>query len=328
MWITSGVGYNVAEIRAAHAGRAGRQLAHAVRSGGGVEIPGLRRLDPRCAVRGGGHGAALPRQESEQQLARGSARPRRRCCMAIRPYVRYVDSSRYIDNLANGDICLAMGWSGDVKQAHDRAAEAGKGVDLAYTHPAGGRDRAITTCWRSRRMRRTCSNAHLFINYLLRPDVAARTPISSSTPNGVMPDIQPLDAGGAQRSGRLSAAAVRARLMPERAAAAGVPAAADAHVDALQDRQMSDTYTMNAIQRACTVPASLDPASAYVRIANVTKNFGDFVGGRRRVARHPARRDLLPAGRLRARARRRCCACWRASRRPSAGQHPDRRRRT
>ena len=32
----------------------------------------------------------------------------------IRPFIRYFDSSQYIDDLANGEICLAMGWSGDV----------------------------------------------------------------------------------------------------------------------------------------------------------------------------------------------------------------------
>ena len=57
---------------------------------------------------------------------------------AIRPYVRYVDSSRYIDNLANGEICLVMGWSGDIKQAHDRAKEAGKGIDIVYSIPREG----------------------------------------------------------------------------------------------------------------------------------------------------------------------------------------------
>ena len=62
---------------------------------------------------------------------------------AMRPYVRYVDSSRYIDNLANGDICLVMGWSGDIKQAHDRAKEAGKGIDMAYSIPQGGRHRQL-----------------------------------------------------------------------------------------------------------------------------------------------------------------------------------------
>ena len=60
---------------------------------------------------------------------------------AIRPYIRYVDSSRYIDNLANGEICLAMGWSGDVKQAHDRAPGSEQGCRSGLFDSARGRDR-------------------------------------------------------------------------------------------------------------------------------------------------------------------------------------------
>ncbi len=58
--------------------------------------------------------------------------------MAIRPYLRYVHSSRYIDDLANGETCLALGWSGDVKQARDRANEAGKGIEINYRIPKEG----------------------------------------------------------------------------------------------------------------------------------------------------------------------------------------------
>jgi len=51
---------------------------------------------------------------------------------AIAPYVQKFHSSEYINALANGDICVAVGWSGDVLQARDRAAEAENGVDIAY----------------------------------------------------------------------------------------------------------------------------------------------------------------------------------------------------
>ena len=52
--------------------------------------------------------------------------------MAIRPYIQKFHSSEYINALANGDICVAVGWSGDVLQARDRAAEADNGVEVAY----------------------------------------------------------------------------------------------------------------------------------------------------------------------------------------------------
>ena len=52
--------------------------------------------------------------------------------MAVRPYIQKFHSSEYINALANGEICVAVGWSGDVLQARDRAAEADNGVEIAY----------------------------------------------------------------------------------------------------------------------------------------------------------------------------------------------------
>ncbi|MGD1882447.1 MAG: polyamine ABC transporter substrate-binding protein [Paracoccaceae bacterium] len=58
--------------------------------------------------------------------------------MAVRPYVQKFHSSEYINALANGDICVAVGWSGDILQARDRAAEADNGVEIAYNAPTEG----------------------------------------------------------------------------------------------------------------------------------------------------------------------------------------------
>ncbi|MFC4668002.1 polyamine ABC transporter substrate-binding protein [Seohaeicola nanhaiensis] len=58
--------------------------------------------------------------------------------MAVRPYVQKFHSSEYINALANGDICVAFGWSGDVLQARDRASEANNGVEIAYNAPKEG----------------------------------------------------------------------------------------------------------------------------------------------------------------------------------------------
>ena len=52
--------------------------------------------------------------------------------LAVRPYVQKFHSSEYINALANGDICVAVGWSGDILQARDRAAEADNGVEIEY----------------------------------------------------------------------------------------------------------------------------------------------------------------------------------------------------
>ena len=87
----------------------------------------------------------------------------------IRPYIRYFDSSQYIDDLANGEICLAMGWSGDVFIAADEAAD---GVEAWYSIPSEG-----TVIWFDMMAipsdAKNVENAHKFINYIMRPQVAA-----------------------------------------------------------------------------------------------------------------------------------------------------------
>jgi putrescine transport system substrate-binding protein len=93
--------------------------------------------------------------------------------LSIRPYVRYINSSKYIDDLANGEICLALGWSGDVGQARSRAREAGKNLKIRYNIAKEGGIMFFDMLAIPADARHP-KNAHLFINYLLRPDVAAK----------------------------------------------------------------------------------------------------------------------------------------------------------
>ena len=58
--------------------------------------------------------------------------------MPVRPYIQKFHSSEYINALANGDICVAVGWSGDILQARDRADEADNGVEIVYNAPSEG----------------------------------------------------------------------------------------------------------------------------------------------------------------------------------------------
>lgn len=93
--------------------------------------------------------------------------------MAVRPYVTYFHSSKYIGDLANGDICVAAGFSGDIFQAAARAEEAGKGVKIAYAIPKEGANLwfdmiAIPADATN------VKEAHAFIDYLLRPEVIAQ----------------------------------------------------------------------------------------------------------------------------------------------------------
>jgi putrescine transport system substrate-binding protein len=109
-----------------------------------------------------------------------------------------------------------MGWSGDIKQAHDRAAEASKGVELAYQIPREG---AISNydVMAIPADAPHVQNAHLFINFLLRPQVAAQTSNLIKYANAVSPDIQPLAPAVRADPGVYPPAEVRARLHPERA---------------------------------------------------------------------------------------------------------------
>jgi putrescine transport system substrate-binding protein len=92
--------------------------------------------------------------------------------LAIRPSIRTIHSSQYIEALANGEICIAVGYSGDVLQAGDRAEEAGKPQDLAYTIPKEGALMWFDTLAIPADAAHP-DNAHKFINYLMKPEVAA-----------------------------------------------------------------------------------------------------------------------------------------------------------
>lgn len=93
--------------------------------------------------------------------------------MKIRKSVRYVNSSKYIEDLANGEICLTLGWSGDVLQSRDRANEAAKGVNIKYHIPKEGAVMFFDMLAIPKDAKHPL-NAHLFINFLMRPDIAAK----------------------------------------------------------------------------------------------------------------------------------------------------------
>jgi len=214
MWITSGVGYNTAAIqrRMADAPVDSWRMLFDAAVVAKFKDCGISVLDAPSEVvatvlrfigRNPNSNSPEDLQAAEQVLR------------AMRPYVRYVDSSRYIDMLANGDICLVMGWSGDIKQAHDRAQEAGKRVDIAYSIPKEG---AISNydVLAIPADAPHVHNALLFINYLLRPDVAAKNSDLIKYANALRPDIQPLDPAVRDDPGVYPPPEVRARLTPER----------------------------------------------------------------------------------------------------------------
>jgi putrescine transport system substrate-binding protein len=90
----------------------------------------------------------------------------------IRPFIRYFHSSQYINDLANGESCIALSWSGDVLQSRDRAREAGKGVEIDFAVPREGALRSFDMLAIPADAPHP-DNAHRFINFLLRPDISA-----------------------------------------------------------------------------------------------------------------------------------------------------------
>ncbi|WP_095108754.1 polyamine ABC transporter substrate-binding protein [Pseudomonas sp. Irchel 3E20] len=109
-----------------------------------------------------------PNSQNPQDYKKAEAK-----MMAVRPYVTYFNSSKYISDLANGDICVAAGFSGDVFQARARAAENKKDFEIAYVIPKEGANLWFDVL----AIPADSSNskqAHAFINYLLTPKVIAQ----------------------------------------------------------------------------------------------------------------------------------------------------------
>jgi putrescine transport system substrate-binding protein len=90
----------------------------------------------------------------------------------IRPYIRNISSSEYIEALANGDLCVAVGYNGDVLQARDRAREANKGIDIKYVIPKEGSILWFDMLAIPKDAPDTAS-AYAFINYMMTPQVSA-----------------------------------------------------------------------------------------------------------------------------------------------------------
>ena len=91
---------------------------------------------------------------------------------AVRPNVTKFHSFNYINELANGDICFAVGWSGDILMAGDRAAEADNVVVIEYVTPKEGAPMWFDMLAIPANAANV-ENTHQFLNYILRPEVIA-----------------------------------------------------------------------------------------------------------------------------------------------------------
>ncbi len=108
-----------------------------------------------------------PNAVDEESLAAAEAQLK-----SVRPYIRYFSNQKMLSDLPNREVCVAMSWSGDYATAALRAAEAGIDIELKYTLPMEGSGLWVDGLYVPADAPHT-ENAYLFIDYLLRADIAA-----------------------------------------------------------------------------------------------------------------------------------------------------------
>jgi putrescine transport system substrate-binding protein len=182
MWGTTGIGYNAEKVKAANP-KAPLDSWHLVFD------PAVAKSFEKCGIAVLDSATEMfsmvlsylgkdPNSQNPEDLkAAGDA------LMKFRPYVRYIDTQRMISDLANGEICLAVGYSGDLLQARDRAEENKTGQEIKYVIPKEG-----TIIWFDSYLIPKDAphpkNAHAFINFMLKPDVIAAVTNSVNYANG------------------------------------------------------------------------------------------------------------------------------------------------
>lgn len=172
MWGTTGVGYNVDKVKAAlgeDAPTNSWDLVFDPQVSSKLKDCGIAMLDSSDEMMTAalGYLGLDPNSNDPEDLKKAEE-----MLMKVRENVRYFHSSRYISDLANGNICAAVGFSGDVFQAAYRAEEAKNGVDIAFSIPKEGAQLWFDMMAIPKDAPNP-ENAHAFINYILRPDVVA-----------------------------------------------------------------------------------------------------------------------------------------------------------
>ena len=171
MWGTTGLGYNVAKVRAALGPSApvnSWALLFDPANAGKLAACGVSVLDDDETL-----AAALIHLKRDHNSAKDPDLAAAAVLFrAIRPHIKHIHSSLYLDALANGDICLALGYSGDVIQARNRAREAKSNVDIAYAITREGAVLWVDVMAIPADAPHLDA-AHAFIDYLMRPEIIA-----------------------------------------------------------------------------------------------------------------------------------------------------------
>jgi putrescine transport system substrate-binding protein len=210
MWSTTGIGYNIELVRA--------------RLGPNITDSWALLFDPRNAEKLQDCGIALidspleviesaiiylghdPNKRNPDDVAAASA-----ILQDIRPFIRRLEFAP-IAPLANGEVCLALAWSGDVEVARSRASEASTGAHIAYLVPREGALMTLDMMAIPADAPHP-HNAEVWMNYLLRPQVIAEISNFIKYPNGNAASLPYIDASIAIDRSVYPDAATRARLL-------------------------------------------------------------------------------------------------------------------
>ncbi|MGL4438417.1 MAG: polyamine ABC transporter substrate-binding protein [Bosea sp. (in: a-proteobacteria)] len=173
MWGTTGIGINVKKVQerlGATVPLNSWDLVMKPDLSGKLKDCGIHMLDaPEDIMPGVLNYLGLnPDSKAEADLRRAAD-----ALVRIRGNIRTFHSSEYINALATGDICMAIGYSGDILQAKKRAEEARNGIEISYIIPKEG----ALMWFDSFAIPSDAKNpdeAHAFIDFMLRPEIAAR----------------------------------------------------------------------------------------------------------------------------------------------------------
>lgn len=183
MWGTIGIGYNVEKVKAALGEDApvdSWDLVFKPENMEKLKSCGVSFLDsPTEILPAALHYLGYAPDSSDK----GELQKAEELFMKIRPSVAYFHSSKYISDLANGNICVAIGYSGDIYQSKARAEEAKNGVEVGYNIPKEGAG-SFFDMLAVPADAKNVEAAHVFLNYLMKPEVMASITNYVQFPNG------------------------------------------------------------------------------------------------------------------------------------------------
>jgi putrescine transport system substrate-binding protein len=219
MWGTTGIGYNADKVKKALGANApvdSWATVYDPKYASKLKSCGIAVLDSPSEI----VSTVLtyigkdPNSQSPDDLAKAEE-----VLMKIRPHIRYIHSSQYINDLANGEICVAVGYSGDILQARDRAVEAAEQnkttpMTIKYSVPKEG-----TIIWFDMmgipKDAPHPANAHAFINYIMKPEVAASISNYVNYANGNAASLPMVDDSVKNDPGVYPPPEVKAKLFPD-----------------------------------------------------------------------------------------------------------------